>query len=399
MPEPVLSGRIEVFRLSDVLMFLSTTKKSGTLTITSGNRQADVYFDDGALVFAGSNQETFRLGSILLRKRKISPEQRDRVDSLMLRDGGRFGKFAVQEGALTDAQLRDYLKIQVSEIVYDAFVWDAGTFTFVDDFALPQHAVTIAIDLPNLIMEGARRIDEWERCVQLLPDRNVVFRVVATPRDEKITLTADEWKILFLINGVRTLEELSHDADEEPFQVYRLVYGLLANNLIEVINRTPDDSQVGNNTTVVPIMTAAGDATIRQESPQFGSESTMRDEAADDDTSLLVSVEAHLSYADVVRPTIAQLTITGGDHSGRNFALSEPEYLVGRHRDNTIQLADLGVSGFHARIYRGPEGYVLEDLRSRNGSWVNGERVYHCTLAHGDRIHIGQTDLLYELLF
>jgi hypothetical protein len=402
MPEPVLTGSIEVFRLADVLTFLSTTRTSGTLTLTSGASEAYLYFDDGALVFAGSNQEAFRLGSILLRKRKISSEQRERIDTLMLREGGRFGQFAVQEGALTEAQLRDFLKVQVSEIVYDAFVWGRGTFSFATNLTLPQHAVTISIDLPNLIMEGARRIEEWEQCLQLLPDKSVVFRVVTTPRDEKITLTAEEWKILFLINGQRTLEELSHDAEEEPFQVYRVMYGLLANKLIEPVQRTADDSQAGSTSIGVSpsdSALASGDATIRQSTPRFGAESTVRDEAADDDTSLLVSVEARLSYADVVRPTMAQLTVSGGDHAGKTFPLGEPEYLLGRHRDNNIQLADLGVSGFHARIYRGPDGYVLEDLKSRNGTWVNGSRIFHCTLAHGDRLHIGQTDLLYELLF
>ncbi|HEX2836447.1 MAG TPA: DUF4388 domain-containing protein [Thermoanaerobaculia bacterium] len=398
MPESVLTGSIQVFRLADVLTFLSTARKSGTLTLAHDANEAYLYFNDGALVFAGSNQEPFRLGSILLRKKKISREQRDRIDALMQREGGRFGQFAVQEGALTEGQLRDFLKIQVSEIVYDAFVWDGGTFTFVQDFSLPPHAVTIAIDLPNLIMEGARRIDEWEQCLELLPDKSIVFRVVATPRDEKITLTADEWKILFLINGQRTLEELSHEGEEDAFQVYRVVYGLLANKLIEPVNRTSEDTDASHRTGAVKAVTI-GDATVRQDSPRFGAESTVRDEAGDDDTSLLVSVEARLSYADVVRPTIAQLAIASGEHAGKQFPLSEPEYLIGRHRDNTIQLADLGVSGFHSRIYRGPDGYVLEDLKSRNGTWVNGMRVFHTTLAHGDKVHIGQTDLLYELLF
>ena len=124
----------------------------------------------------------------------------------------------------------------------------------------------------------------------------------------------------------------------------------------------------------------------------------MRD-LAEDDTSLLVSEDAHLSYADVVQPLVAQLRVANGDTMGRIIPLTEPEYLIGRHRDNNIQVADLGISGFHARIYRGPDGYVLEDLKSRNGSWVNGTRVYHATLTHGDKVHLGQTDLMFEVLW
>ena len=395
MADVVLSGSLSAFRLPEVLTFLSTTRKAGTLTVGSDGREASLFFNDGNLVFASSNQERFRLGSILLRKRKITQDQSNRIDSLMQR-GGRFGQLAVQEGVLTDTQLRDFLKVQVSEIVYDCFAWTSGVFAFASDLALPAHAVTISIDLGNLIMEGARRIEEWEQCLRLLPDRSTVFRVVVTPKDEKITLTADEWRILFLINGLRTLEELCHDAEDEPFDVYRVVYGLYANRLIE----TAPAPAAEYDDTNVKRAAEEGDATFKQHSPEFGRESTVRDEDIEqDDTSLLVSSEAHLSYTDVVRPTIAQLTFANGDAQGRVVPLSESEYLVGRHQDNSITIPDLGVSGFHARIYRGPDGYVIEDLKSRNGTWLNGERVYHATLTTGDRIHLGQTDLMFEVLF
>ena len=116
----------------------------------------------------------------------------------------------------------------------------------------------------------------------------------------------------------------------------------------------------------------------------------------DDDTSLLVSQDAKLSYSDVVKPTIAQLTFAADGHIA---PLSEPEYLIGRHRDNQIVIADLGVSGFHARIFRGPDGYIIEDLKSRNGVWLNGTRVYQAVLQQGDTLRLGATDLIYEILF
>lgn len=377
MASPVLQGDLAAFRLPDVLTFLSTSRKSGMLTLSGEGKEATLFFTDGALVYAGSTQEQFRLGYVLLRKKMITTAQRDGIDALMRREGGRFGQIAVQQGILTEAQLQDFLKVQVSEIVFDAFVWDSGRFSFEQHSSLPNYAVTISIDLPNLIMEGARRIDEWERCAALLPDKSLVFRVVAAPRDEKITLTADEWKILFLINGQRTIEDLVHDADDDAFHVYRVLYGLFANKLIEpVAMREPDD-------------------TVRQTAPRFGNESTVQDQPQNDDTNLLMSSEARLSYADVVRPTIAQLKV---EATGTIIPLTEPEYLIGRHRENNIQLPDPGVSGFHARIYQGRDGYVLEDLKSRNGSWVNGERVNNVTLTTGDKVHIGQTDLTYEVL-
>lgn len=383
MADAVLRGDVAAFRLPDVLTLLSNARKSGTLILEHGSDQASLFFDQGALVFASSTQEQFRFGSILQRKKKITPEQRARVDEVMLRDGGRFGELAVQKGVLTEHQVRDFLKVQVSEIVFDAFLWHDGRFSFVHDTTLPPYAVTISIDLPNLIMEGARRIDEWEQCLRLLPDKSVVFRVVTTPRDEKITLTADEWRLLFQINGQRTLEELCQSADE-PLPVYRVVYGLYANKLIEEVRGSRADP--------------ADEATVHQDAPHFGAESTLREEPQDD-KDLLLSSDVHMAYSDVVSLTLAQLRVDSGEIAGRIFPLAEPEYLIGRHRDNGIQIPDLGVSGFHARIYRGPDGFTLEDLKSRNGTWINGTRIYHATLAHGDRVHLGQTDLVYEVLF
>lgn len=393
MNEPSLRGSLASFRLPDVLTFLASTRKSGTLTLTTGSNEATVYFDAGAVVYAGSNQETLRLGAVLLRKKHISAGQRDAIDELMKAEGGRFGQLAVKQGLLTDDQLRDFLKVQVSEILYDCFVWPGGAFVFIDGTELPPYAVTISVDLANLIMEGARRIAEWEECVRLLPDSTAVFRVVSNPETEKITLTIDEWKILFLINGRRSLAELTNDAGEDPLHVYRVVYGLFANKLIEVVTRPPSPDDTGGTRPVTALM----EETMRQKPATFSADSTVRE--VGDDTNLLVSVEAKLSYKDMVKPTIAQLTIVSGEDTGLMFPLTEAEYLIGRQRDNPISLADLGVSGHHIRIYRGPDGYAIEDLKSRNGTWLNGARTFHALLRNGDQIRIGATELRYEILY
>jgi hypothetical protein len=392
MNEPSLSGSLAAFRLPDVLTFLASSRKSGTLTVTAKASEATVHFDDGAVVYASSNQESFRLGAVLLRKKKISVEQREAIDDLMKAEGGHFGQLAVKQGLLSDAQLSDFLKVQVSEIVYDCFVWPGGTFAFIEGTTVPPYAVTIAIDLSNLIMEGARRIAEWEECARLLPDSTAIFRVVANPESEKITLSADEWKILFLINGKRTLAELSNDADEDALHVYRVVYGLFANKLIEIVTRKPSPDDTGSSRPAVPM-----DETMRQKPATFSADSTVRE--VSDDTNLLLSTGAKLSYKDVVRPTIAQLTITSGEDVGLMFPLTESEYLIGRQRDNQIPLADLGISGHHARIYRGPDGYAIEDLKSRNGTWLNSARTFHALLHNGDQIRIGATELRYEILY
>ncbi|HJT17222.1 MAG TPA: DUF4388 domain-containing protein [Thermoanaerobaculia bacterium] len=336
-----LSGNLDAFKLPDVLTFLNSTRKTGMLTLTNTTKETYVFFRDGAVVYAAS-----------------SLDKQPRVKN--------------DETAM---------KVQVSEVIYDAFVWSGGSFAFFDGIDLPAKAVTIAIDLSNLIMEGARRIGEWEECLRLLPDASVVFRVAADPESEKITLTLDEWRILFLINGQRTLEDICRESETDAFRVYRVVYGLLANKLIESTTHAEEDATVRQS---IAEVIGGGDATVRE---------------MPDDTSLLVSEDATLTYKDIVRKTLAQLLVIGGNDAGTVVPLVENEYRIGRHRDNQIHLNDLGVSAFHARIFRGPDGYVVEDLKSRNGTWVNGTRIFHSILNNGDEIRVGATDLRYETLF
>ena len=71
----VLNGSLSAFKLPEVLTFISMTRKTGTLTLKLDAREAYVFFSDGSLIYAGSNQEQFRLVSILQRKRRITREQ------------------------------------------------------------------------------------------------------------------------------------------------------------------------------------------------------------------------------------------------------------------------------------------------------------------------------------
>ena len=65
MEKPTLRGRLESFRLYDLLTLLNISNKSGTLVIEEGSKETRIIFRKGALRFAHSNQERFRLGAIL----------------------------------------------------------------------------------------------------------------------------------------------------------------------------------------------------------------------------------------------------------------------------------------------------------------------------------------------
>lgn len=381
--ESSLEGKLKSFKVPDILTFLNLSRKTGCLSLSHDSSSANIHLESGSIVFASSNQKKMRLGRLLLKRKRIEPEQANQIEAIMLEQGEKFGRVAVEEKILSEQELRDYLKIQVSEILYDSFNWEEGAFHFQDTVSLPEHAVTISVDLTNLIMEGARRIDEWDRCRQLLPDEKAVFRVVSVPEiQEKITLTLDEWKILFLIDGQRSLGSICEQSEEESLEVYRVVYGLYANKLIEPVTKLESVAEalarmeIEANETIPP-----GEVTTN---------------AQQDDTGLLVSPEARLTYRDVVRVIMARLTVKDSE---RTYPLVDHEYVIGRSATNSICLNDPSISAIHARLYRGPDGYILEDLHSRNGTYINDERVDRQVLKENDCIRIGTSELIYHIVY
>jgi len=114
-----------------------------------------------------------------------------------------------------------------------------------------------------------------------------------------------------------------------------------------------------------------------------------------------VSEIATLSFRQIKRMavTVARLSAVLPDGKTQVSALVEDEYLIGRGPRSDIHYADSGVSSQHARLTRTEDGYVLEDLSSRNGTYVNEAPIERQLLKDGDEIRIGRVLLEYGHVF
>jgi pSer/pThr/pTyr-binding forkhead associated (FHA) protein len=91
----------------------------------------------------------------------------------------------------------------------------------------------------------------------------------------------------------------------------------------------------------------------------------------------------------------AMLLVTRGTNNGATYLLDTDVVRVGRHPENDIFLDDVTVSRRHAEFRREGEGFVVQDVGSLNGSYLNGERVEHAKLVHGDEVQVGKFKLIY----
>jgi diguanylate cyclase (GGDEF)-like protein len=98
--------------------------------------------------------------------------------------------------------------------------------------------------------------------------------------------------------------------------------------------------------------------------------------------------------AVVARADRATLTVLVGLNAGQAFALSAGQTIVGRSHDAQIPVEDPGISRRHLCVWRQGERFMLDDLGSANGVFVNGARIQHTELVDGDRIQVGPSVVL-----
>lgn len=91
----------------------------------------------------------------------------------------------------------------------------------------------------------------------------------------------------------------------------------------------------------------------------------------------------------------AYLEVTGGVYHGQRFYLEQKDCLIGRSPDASILLVDDSVSRHHAKLKYQNDEFILLDLGSKNGTFLNGTSVHECPLHTGDEITIGNHTLQY----
>ena len=101
-------------------------------------------------------------------------------------------------------------------------------------------------------------------------------------------------------------------------------------------------------------------------------------------------------HAPATAASFPSLVFVSGPHAGQSIALLPTSLTIGREHDNNIEIKDPEVARYHARITRQRDQYVVEDLNSSTGTWVNEQRTQRAVLTHGDVIRLGQTELALD---
>lgn len=96
-----------------------------------------------------------------------------------------------------------------------------------------------------------------------------------------------------------------------------------------------------------------------------------------------------------IPPGAGLLVVTRGPNAGSRLALTKPVTTVGRHPDSDIFLDDITVSRRHAEVRRAGDGFVVRDVGSLNGTYLNRVRVEESPISNGDELQVGKFKLAF----
>ena len=141
---------------------------------------------------------------------------------------GAEGFIYLKNGQIVHAEVGD---LSGEEAVYALAIWNRGDFQFTAGEESPGE--TIKKSNTNLLMEAARRLDEWRVLSKKIPSVELVPELYSREnRREPITLDPHEWLLVTKIDGHMTIAEIGREINLSAFEVAKILYGMVTSEIV-----------------------------------------------------------------------------------------------------------------------------------------------------------------------
>jgi tetratricopeptide (TPR) repeat protein len=235
-----IKGSLKEASLPDVLQLLAMGKKTGCLAVTHRNNFGYIYFDKGRICYASIVNRRDRLGDSLVKAGSITKAQLDTaIAAQAAHRDKRLGELLVAQGAITRDALHEQIRTQIEEAVYFLFTWMQGTFNFEGDVLPEEQDFLVSINPESLLLEGARRVDEWSLIEKKIPSFDLIFELDRKKVAEReVELTREQEVVLALIDGRRDVATVIEESGLGEFDVGKSIYGLITAGYVHKVGRS-----------------------------------------------------------------------------------------------------------------------------------------------------------------
>lgn len=227
--------------LPELLQLLQLQSHTGLFRVWSPRSSFDIFIKRGrvrATQARGADQE-LRLGRFLVSRELIgSTELEQLARSASGGSGLPLGEKLVRLGHIRADQLRDALADQCRELFYEALRVRVGRCALYPGVQPPPEfdAMLVDLEVPGLLLEGMRRVDEWSVIEREVKSFDTVFELRRSGMTDPADLTSNERRLLMLVDGQRSVRDLVNTARLRPFEACKMLYRLAATRHIQRIN-------------------------------------------------------------------------------------------------------------------------------------------------------------------
>ena len=233
-----LKGHLRDFSVAQLFNLINLAQKSGTLTLDGPDQAAWVSFRGGKLIYAQLGQEDGTITGILVKAGKLTGRQATTISTQYPNKGDKeMGLLLINAAYLTQQDILISLHDHILDIVFQLFTWVDGFFRFDPDVLPPEDRITIRVDMENVIIEGSRRVKEWEQLDDEIPNLDMALKFVDRPGADiqNVKLNRQEWKVVSFVNPKNTIRQIGNTVKLNDLEIRRIVYGLIQAGLVEIV--------------------------------------------------------------------------------------------------------------------------------------------------------------------
>jgi tetratricopeptide (TPR) repeat protein len=224
-----IKGSLKEASLPDVIQLLFLGRRTGCLALADRHNFGTIYFEEGHIIYAAIVNRRDRLGDILLRSGRLTPAQLQQA--VERQEGDRehkLGEILVELGFVGRSDLESHIRLQIEEAVYYLFTWTSGTFNFEAGVRPEREDFLVRINPEFLLLEGARRVDEWSLIEKKIPSFDLIFSVdPAHIGESSPELSASQHRLVPLLDGTRDVQAVIEESGLVEFEVGKALYGLI----------------------------------------------------------------------------------------------------------------------------------------------------------------------------
>jgi hypothetical protein len=235
-----LKGNLRDFTITQLLNLINLARKTGTLIIEGPNDTAWVSFREGKLAYSRMGKDDNNLATILYRSKKISQSQHKMIKA---RAGNmsdkELGLVLINANYITQEDILASLQAEFVGTIHRLFTWVEGLFRFENNVLPPDDKITLRINLENIIIEGSRRLREWEQLQDEIPSLDIALKFSDRPGTNlrNVNLSVEEWRVASYINPKNSIRQIANTTKMNDLEIRKIVYGLLQAGLVEMVRQ------------------------------------------------------------------------------------------------------------------------------------------------------------------